>query len=76
MLRLRRELDFRDELPQDLLESFNPSLTTVVMFFLGIFCGKIDMVKGCCGFACEIGVGMMVCGSMFVGLLIGFSCGW
>ena len=34
------------------------------------------MVKGCCGSGCEISVGMVVCGDIFVGLLIRFSRGW
>ena len=53
-----------------------PSLTVVVVFFWVIFCGKINVVKGCCGSGCEIGVGMVVCSGMFVGLIIGFDRGW
>ena len=48
--------------------SFSPSLMAVVVLF---FWGKIGMVRGCCGFGCEIGVGMVVYGSVFVD----FRCG-
>ena len=73
MLRRRRELDFRDEQPLDLLQSLSHDGGDV---FLGIFCGEIGMVKGCYGSSCEIGMGMVVCGGVFVGLLIGFGRGW
>ena len=55
---------------------FTPFIMAVVVFFWVIFCGEIGMVKGCYGFGCEIGVGMVVCGFVFVGLLIRFGCGW
>ena len=40
------------------------------------FCVEIGMVKGCCGSGCEIGMGMVICSGVFVGLLIKFGRGW
>ena len=53
-----------------------PFLMEVVVFFWVIFCGEIRMIKDCCGFGCEIGMGMVVCGGMFMGLLIRFGRRW
>ena len=53
-----------------------PFLMAVVVFFWVIFCGEISMIKGCCGFGCEIGLGMVVCDDMFMGLLIRFGSHW